>query len=170
MKSPIGTAGAALVVALFIGSSAQADQAWENSDVVCSARSDVAVVRFGMSWNDDPPRYAKLPVSVDGGLSTAPPSKHQTCSLPSGRVVKVRMYGPEPQANGFGGGSPQSYFDLWVGSRKVRSKQQWKPRAFVTEPWISAVILKGDRLIVCSRPDTDDDEDAPITCAASEAQ
>lgn len=119
VKFRIGPAIAASLGRLLLHSPAHADQAWQNADVVCSSHSELAVVRFGMSWNDDPPQYAKLPASVDGGLSSTPPTKEQTCRLPSGRIVRMRTWGPERQDHGVGGGDPQSYFDLWIGSRQV---------------------------------------------------
>jgi hypothetical protein len=166
MRLRIRAAAAGLLVPLVLQSPARADQARENADVVCSSRSALAVVRFGMSWNYEPPQYAKLPAGVDGGLSAAPPSKAQTCRLPGGRAIKVRKWDPEPQAHGFGGGDPQSYFDLWIGSRRVRFKRQWKPRGFTDEPWISAVVVKGDQLITCTRPT----EDGVTSCGAPEPQ
>jgi hypothetical protein len=113
-----------------------------------------------MSWNNDPPEYAKLPASVDGGLSSAPPRKALQCHLPNGRQVRVRIWDAEAQAHGVGGGDPESFFDLWIGSRKVRAEQQWKPRGFTEEPWISAIVVKAGQLIVCTRPT----EDAKTTC------
>lgn len=167
MKFRNSAAAAALLAPLLLFPyAAHADQAWENADVVCSQNSEIAVIRFGMSWNDDPPQYVKLPATLDAGLSTAPASKQQKCRLPSGRAVRVRYWSAEAQAHGVGGGDPESFYDLWVGSRKVRSKQQWKPRGFINESWTSAVIVRGHQLITCTRPK----EDAHTTCSRPELQ
>lgn len=157
---------AVLLAGIFLSSPARADQASTNADVVCSRSAEIAIVRFGMSWNDDPPQYAKLPASIDGGLSAAKPSKSARCRLPSRRQVKVRMWDAEAQSRGFGGGDPESFFDIWVGSRKVLSKQQWKPRAFDADPWTSAVVVRGRQLILCTRPS----EDAVTTCGKPKSQ
>jgi hypothetical protein len=168
MKVSLSSASAVFLIFVLSERPAHADQAWENADVVCSSRAEVALVRFGMSWNDDPPQYAKLPRDIDAGLSAAPPSKHQSCQLPSGRTVRVRIGGPPPQAHGVGGGSPQSYFDLWVGKRRVQTKQQWKPHAAFEgqEPWVSAVVVKGRSLLTCTRPGDEEE----TTCGRPEPQ
>ena len=153
-----------LVIACY--TPAHADQAWTNADVICSRSSEVAVVRFGMSWNGDPPTYAQLPPSLDSGLSQRPSSKIHTCRLPSGRVIHVRIFSPTPQARGLGGGDPPSYFNLKIGARQVRTKVQWKPQSFGSAPWISGIIVSVKQLTICTRPK----DDAETTCGSAEPQ
>jgi|GEM_PF-4299431 len=151
-----------ILIAVLSHGPALADQAVQHTDVVCSKTSEVAVVRFGMGRNNDPPRYATLPAALDGGLSSAPPSRARTCRLPSGREIAVRISEDAAMDHGVGGGDPAGYFDLQIGGKPVLTKQQWKPRGWTASTWISGVIVNGGRPFLCLRPS----EDAATTCEA----
>ena len=150
------------LIAVLAQSPALADQAVQHADVVCSQSSEVAVVRFGMGWNNDPPHYATLPVSVDGGLSSEPPSTDRTCRLPDGREITVTISQDDTLNQGLGGGDPAGYFTLVIGGKPVLTKQQWKPRGFTESTWISGVVVIGGTPFLCLRPS----QDAATKCEA----
>jgi hypothetical protein len=152
---------------LLLSSSARADQVATVADLVCSPHGDVAVIRFGLAWNGDPPSYQKLPASEDDGLSSAPPTPHTDCTLASGRRIRIRIGDKQAFPYGQGGGDPPSFFSLWIDGRVVLSRREWKPGYGAVSPWTAGVVIRGDRLIFCrGTRDDDNNPDGPLRCSS----
>jgi hypothetical protein len=88
-----------LAIMLSAANVAHADWFQTYVAATCDAPSGRGIVRFGYGDADDPPKFALVDSSVDGGLShisvTNADKTDASCSFPSGREIKVRyVMGP----------------------------------------------------------------------------
>jgi hypothetical protein len=67
-----------------------ADYAVPHADLFCDPNAKVALARFALGGNDDPPHYTKLPSNLDGGLSGLPGTARTDCSLSLGMDIRIR--------------------------------------------------------------------------------
>jgi hypothetical protein len=152
-----------LTAALFCGP-AMADQVFSHGDLVCSQKSQTALLRFTFASDENKPVYPRLPAGADEGLSAAKGSDRTDCTLPGGRSIRVRFGSEQAMAYGAGGGDPPEFFSLWIDGRKVLSRKEWKPgygdgfdeKARV----VVGLVIKEHTLTWCTRL-YDNDRDAP---------
>jgi hypothetical protein len=107
----------------------------------CDAASGRGMVRFGYGDADDPPKFAEVEPTVDGGLSHAPVTSYDktdaSCSFPSGREIEIRY------AMGTGVADTRGPWSVWVD--KIRIIQ-----ADVHEAFPFAVIVEKKRFRKCT--------------------
>ena len=144
----------ALVLLAAHGSAARADTTVLHADLICDQKRSVAIVRFALSYNDDPPHYAELPATVDGRLSSLPGTDRTDCRLSHGPDIRIRSGEKQAFAHGAGGADPPAFFSLWINHRKVLSKFEWKPGyddSFNNKPWLVALAIRPQNLTFCYR-------------------
>lgn len=124
---------------------ARADEVWHAGQLICEGNR--ALVRFGVAVNDDPPEFPPLPDSI--APFHAAQVDGNTCTLADGREVKVKMGGRAPRPYGACGGATNSFASLWVGGRKVLSRQ-WVLHACFSEGHSDVFVLEGERLTLCT--------------------
>ncbi|HXA39344.1 MAG TPA: hypothetical protein VNW53_10105 [Phenylobacterium sp.] len=143
---------------------ARADQSLPKADLVCSARSNTALVRFGMADEGDTLPIRRLPAAIDDGLSARRAGERTDCRLPNGHAVRIRMGVGQSFAYGMGGADSPAFFSLWIDGRVVLSRKQWKPgyeKDF--DPWTAAVVIRDSSLTFC----TATDDEGPLRCRAT---
>ena len=141
---------------LMISSVARADVEKTHVDVVCDAHANVALVRFAVSYNDDPVEYPSLPRELDRGLSGDRGSDRSDCNLRDGTTIRVR--GGREQAFGYGAGGadPPAFFSLWVDRRRVLSRETWLPGYEPSDhhaPTYDGLLIEPGRLTICTEID-----------------
>jgi len=141
-----------------------ADYAVPHADLFCDPNAKVALARFALGGNDDPPHYTKLPSNLDGGLSGLPGTARTDCSLSHGMDIRIRAGEKQAFPYGPGGGDPPAFFSLWINHRKVLSKFGWKPGyddSFNNKPWLVGLIIRPRSLTFCYKKREDD---KAVTC------
>ena len=152
----------ALTIWLMVSTVAQADVEITHVDVVCDAQANLALVRFAISFNDDPVRYPSLPQELDRGLSGSSGSDRNDCTLKNGVRIRVRGGREQAFAYGFGGANPPAFFSLWIGRRRVFSRQTWLPgyeSSFDHSPTYDGMLIEPGHLTICKSS-----EDRPQEC------
>jgi hypothetical protein len=144
---------------------AAASPAWANywtphADITCSRSGNVALIRFGGAFDEDPTKFRMLPRRTDGGLSRAMASKRTDCILPNGWRLRLRDGNKQAFAYGMGGADPPAFFSLWIDRRKVFSAKEWKPGYGEYDyQSMTALVVRPDRLTWCRARD-----EGPQTC------
>jgi hypothetical protein len=147
---------------LTISSVAQADLETAHVDVVCDTKANLALVRFAISYDDDPVEYPRLPRELDRGLSGSSGSDRTDCTLANGMTVRVRGGREQAFGYGLGGGNPPAFFSLWIDRRRVFSRQTWLPgyaASFDHLPTYDGVLIEPGRLTICETG-----EESPQEC------
>ena len=147
-------------LAIFCGG-ARADYVAQHADLVCDPAANVALVRFAMGHDDDPPQYPSLPGDIDSGLSRLPGTDRTDCRLPHGFDIRMRAGENQAFPYGMGGGDPPAFFSLWIERRHVLSKFVWKPGYGADDqPTLVGVVIRPMHLAFCySKPGRTD-----VTC------
>jgi hypothetical protein len=104
------------------GSPVRADYIIRHAILQCTAND--AIVRHGESHSGEAPiMLHDLPDTMAAkwaGIVIAPQNR---CTLANGDVVTLRYGRKQAYAYGRGGGSPDSFFSLWVNRKKVLSRE-----------------------------------------------
>jgi len=141
---------------------ARADYQAAHVDLACDRVANLALVRFAMSENDSPPRYATLPTKIDDGSIPTGPDRTD-CRLSRGWDIRIRAGEGQVFPYGAGGADPPAFFSLWINRRKVLSKFVWKSgyeAAFEDKPSLVGLFIRPESLTFCfQRPD-----DKAVTC------
>ncbi|MGX5842762.1 hypothetical protein ACWGTI_18760 [Mesorhizobium sp. ArgA1] len=145
---------------------AQADEVTPHAELVCKRGSSIALVRFTLTWNDDPVVYRQLPAEVDEGLSATPTLSRSDCTIANGWTIRIRDGQGQAFAHGQGGANPPAFFSLWIAKRKVLSRKEWKPGyALGDNPRMVGVVIRPDRLSYCYAPHNyTESAIGPVTC------
>lgn len=151
---------------LICPAAAWADYATPHAEVVCQRGSNVALVRFTMTADEEPVVYRQLPAGVDLGLSATPTSGRSNCTMANGWKIRLRDGREQAFGYGMGGGDPPAFFSLWIAKRKILSRKQWKPGYGMDEkPTLVGIVIRPNRLTYCSVASSDDASDKrEITC------
>ncbi|UCI05328.1 hypothetical protein [Mesorhizobium sp. B1-1-8] len=132
-----------------------ADYATPHAEVVCQRDSNIAVVRFALTSDEDPIVYRQLPASVDQGLSVTPTLGLSNCTMANGWTIRLRDGQQQAFGYGQGGADPPAFFSLWIAKRKILSRKQWKPGYGMDEaPRLIGIVIRPDRLSYCYAPHT----------------
>lgn len=151
-------------LAVIAAPAAKADYWTSHADITCSRSGNVALIRFGGAEDEEPTKFRRLPRRIDGGLSRARPSERTDCRLPNGWRLRLRSGDRQAFAYGIGGADPPAFFSLWINRRKIVSAKEWKPGyGDDDKPWITALVIRPDRLIWCRAP-YDLAKDGPQHC------
>ncbi|HWU72227.1 MAG TPA: hypothetical protein VN137_01990 [Sphingomonas sp.] len=158
------------MLAMMTAPDARADYWTSHADITCSRKGNVALIRFGGAEDEEPIKFRRLPVTIDGGLSRSKPSGRKDCSLPNGWRLRLRNGDRQSFAYGMGGADPPAFFSLWINQRKVFSAKEWKPGyGNDNKPWITALVVRPDRLTWCRAP-YDISTEGPQRCVTERFQ
>lgn len=143
----------AVPLMLAMGGVARADSAVTHTDLLCGR--NVALVRFAVAENDDPPQYTILSPKLEGGLSTRPGTGRTDCQLERGLDLRIRAGEEQVFPYGMGGADPPAFFSLWINHKKILSKFVWKPGyvdAFFDEKSrLVGLVIRSRHLTFCYR-------------------
>ena len=129
---------------------ARADYLVAHADLVCDRAADVALVRFAVGHNDDPPQFPSLPGDIDSGLSKRPGTDRTDCQLPHGFDIRIRAGEKQAFPYGMGGADPPAFFSLWIERRHVLSKLIWKAGYGADdEPTLVGLVIRPTHLTFC---------------------
>ncbi len=125
---------------------AQADEYRQVVGVQCSGNG--ATIRFGWSNNEDPVRFNPLPSGFDRWLDV-PIAQTGHCRLSNGQEVVARAGTDQPFAYGMGGDNPPEFFSLWIGGKKIVSRQIYKDGGASPKLFLSAVFVGTGSITSC---------------------
>jgi hypothetical protein len=125
---------------------ARADEPWYYGSVVC--KGDEALVRFVLTYNDDLPDFSQVPMPPGAEFDQVPIADPSKCILANGRVVVLRHINlGDALPFGMCGGDSQQAFSLWIGGRKVFSRQIFHTKC---GPDAVAIWIHGKTLTWCA--------------------
>ena len=107
-----------------------------------------ALVRVGFGAVDDGPvRFPALPAQISAFQAAAVDGNQ--CTLDDGREVRVKLGFEQGQSSGFCGGGTNSFLSLWVGGKKVLSRQPALRECF-SKGHVDLIVLDGAKLTLCT--------------------
>lgn len=111
-----------------------------------TCEGDRALLRFGEGLNEEAPVFPELPKGI-APFRTSPVDGNR-CELTSGRAVVAKMATIQARAYGLCGGANRSLASLWVGGRRILSRQRVVEPCFdldLADIW----VVEGDTLTLC---------------------
>jgi hypothetical protein len=164
-------------VALLPYSPARADYNRAYAAVVC--KGNRSLIRFTFAEDEDPPEFTRpgssnaqqwggpLMISkpTDTELDQLVPDNPSRCRLQDGREILLRQGDlDDVAAYGTCGSDATEIFSLWIGGRKIYSREIWHPKCgFPSE--ITEILVDGDHLTECRSAHKDELANAqPATC------
>lgn len=144
----------------------RADYVTPHAEVVCQPGTNIALIRFTLTVDEDPVMYRGLPTGIDHGLSATPALRQSNCTMANGWPIRLRDGQQQAFGYGQGGADPPAFFSLWIAKRKILSREQWKPGyGMDKDPWLIGIVIRPDRLSYCYVAAGDEaPEKGAITC------
>ncbi|MEO5615478.1 MAG: hypothetical protein ABIR04_11240 [Cypionkella sp.] len=125
---------------------ARADYVFHAGQLVCEGNRALLRVGIGTSY-DGRVQFPSLPEQI--AAFQAMPIKSNTCTLADGREVRVKLGFEQRWPYGACGAATNSFLSLWVGGKKVLSRQLARPECF-SQGHVDIIEIDGDRLTLCT--------------------
>lgn len=133
--------------------SVRADTFQRVGALMCDARNNKFIVRFGLLFNDDSldkAELADMPDNLLPGWRAATLQTNSSCQLADGRKISLSVRHGQSFPYGQGGGNPDAGFTLKIDGKDIYYNETFFAGYALGEYTINAVIYQNRQLTECS--------------------